>query len=207
MSSIKGNTVTTVPLTVAPRARPEVERSIARWAAGLVKDGDTIVLDATSAVLAMAPFLASRRNLVVVTNGIGIGQALAWVPSNRVLFIGNLLRADGSSVVGPIYEPALRSLKSATAFVSCEGFSLAAGLTDTAADEALVKSQMVGLAQATVALIESATFGRVWQAPFARADQLAHIFSDEGLEPHWVEQVQDASIALTLCPVAGRADA
>jgi DeoR/GlpR family transcriptional regulator of sugar metabolism len=191
--------VTTVPFAVPRRAQPEVEHSIARWAAGLVKDGDTIVMDASPVVLAMAPFLTQRRNLVVLTNGIEIGQVLARVPSNRVLLIGNLLRADGASVVGPVYEPALRSLKSATAFVSCDGFSLAAGLTDTGADEAFVKSQMVGLAQATVALIESAKYGRVCQAPFARADRLAHILSDDGLEPHWVEQVQDASIALTLC--------
>lgn len=199
MASIRGNTVTTVPLTVAPRAGPEVEHSIARWAAGLVHDGDTLVMDASLAVLAMAPFLAQRRYLVVLTTGIEIGRALARVPTNKVLLIGNLLQADGASVVGPVYEPALRSFKSATAFVSCDGFSLAGGLTDTGADEALVKSQMVGLAQATVALIESAKFGRVCQAPFARADQLAHILTDDGLEPHWVEQVQDASIALTLC--------
>jgi DeoR family transcriptional regulator, aga operon transcriptional repressor len=199
MAPIKGNTVTTVPSTVAPRARPEVEHSIARWAAGLVQDGDTIAMDASPVVLAMAHFLVRRRNLVVLTTGIEIGQALSRIPTNRVLLLGNLLRADGAAVVGHLHEPALRSLKSATAFVSCDGFSLAAGLTDRDADEALVKSQVVGLAQATVALIESAKYGRVCQAPFARADQLAHILTDDGLEPHWVEQVQDASIALTLC--------
>ncbi len=199
MAPIKGNTVTTVPSAVGPRPWPEVEQSIARWAAGLVQDGDTIVMDASPAVLAMAPFLAQRRNLVILTTGIEVGRVLARVATNEVLLIGNVLRADGASVVGPVYEPALRRLKSATAFVSCDGFSLAGGLTDAGADEALVKSQMVGLAQATVALIESAKFGRVCQAPFARADQLAHILTDDSLEPHWVGQVQDASIALTLC--------
>lgn len=189
----------TTPLAAPPRARLAVEQSIARWAASLVEDGDTIVLDASSAVLAMAPFLAGRRNLVVLTNGIEIGRLLAQNPSNKVVLTANVLRADGRSVVGPLYEPILRSVRPATAFISCDGFSLAAGLMDADADGAPVKSQMVALAQSAVALIDSDKYGRVCQAPFARADQLAHIFSDDGLEPHWVEQVRGASIALTLC--------
>jgi DeoR/GlpR family transcriptional regulator of sugar metabolism len=110
-----------------------------------------------------------------------------------------MLGPNGRSVVGPCHEPVLRSVKPSTAFVSCDGFSLAAGLTDTDAQGALVKSKMVAVADSTVALIESSRYGRVYQGPFARADQLAHIFSDDAVDPDWVNLVQDASIALTLC--------
>lgn len=191
--------MTAIPVADPARAHPDAVRSIARWAAGLVNDGDTILLDASPPVLAMAPFLAGHRNLVVLTNGIEIGRLLAQNPSNRVLLTANVLRADGMSVIGPLHEPIRRSVQSATAFISCDGFSLAAGLTDMDADEALVKGHMVALARSTVALIDSTKYGRVYHAPFARADQLAHIFTDDGLEPYWIEQVQDGSIALTIC--------
>ena len=150
----------------------------------------------------MAPFLAGRRNLVVLTNGIEIGRLLARNSSNTVLLVANMLAADGCSVVGPCHELVLRSVKPATAFVSCDGFSIAAGLSDIDAQGALVKSQMVAAADSVVALIESSRYGRVYQGPFARADQLAHIFSDDGLGPDWAELVQVASIALTLCSLS-----
>lgn len=191
--------MSTIPFAVPFVARPEVERSIARWAAGLVKDGDTIALDASTAVLSMAPFLASRRNLVVLTNGIEVGRLMAQVPTNTVLLVANALSADGGSVVGPCHEPVLRSAKPIVAFVSCDGFSLAAGLTDVDAQGALVKRQLLAAADSAVALIDSGRYGRVHQGPFARADQVAHIFSDDGLESEWVDLVRDASIALTLC--------
>lgn len=191
--------MSTILTAVHHTEHPEAGWGMARWAAGLVNDGDTVAMDASSAVLAMASFLADRRELVVLTNGIELGRLLARNPSNRVVLTGNVLRADGLSVVGPFYGPAVRGVRPATAFISCEGFSLAAGLTETDADVAAVKRQMVAAAGSAVALIESGKFGRVCQAPFIRADELAHIFSDDALEPHWVEQVQDASIVLTLC--------
>lgn len=183
--------------------RPEVdaghETTIARWAAGLVTDGDIIFLDASTAVYSMAPFLSGRRALVVFTNGIEIARLLAQNPANQVFLVAGIVRPAGASVVGPLYEPVLRSRQIKTAFVSCQGFSLAAGLTETDPDEAAVKSQLINLAGSTVALIGSGKFGRVYRSPFARAAQIAHIFSDNGLDPKWAEQLQRSSIVLTNC--------
>jgi DeoR/GlpR family transcriptional regulator of sugar metabolism len=175
------------------------KRTIARWAARLVEDGDTIFVDASTTVYQMTTFLARRRNLVVLTNGIEIGRRLAENASNVVMLVAGVIRPDGSSVTGPVYEPVLRNRHIKTAFVSCKGFSPAAGLTETDSDEAAVKNQLIGLAEATVALIDSSKFGQVYRSPFARAAQIAHIFSDDALEQNWAEQVQHSSIVLTSC--------
>jgi DeoR/GlpR family transcriptional regulator of sugar metabolism len=180
----------------------DAKRSIARWAAGLVKNGDTILMDASTTAFNMVPFLAERRGLVVLTNGIEAGRCLAENTSNTVLLVAGVIRSDGSAVVGPLYEPVLRNRHITAAFVSCKGFSLAAGLTEADPNEAAIKSRTVPLTQSVVALIDSNKFGQVYQTPFARADQVTHIFSDDGLEPYWVQQVQEASIVLTRCPVS-----
>lgn len=185
--------------SVRLRTNVNAKRAIARWAAGLVKDDDTIFVDASSTVYNMAPFLSERRNLVVLTNGIEIGRCLAEEPSNTVILVAGVIRSDGSSVIGPLYEPVLRNRHIKTAFVSCKGFSLTAGLTETDSAEATVKNQIVNLSAATAALIDSSKFGQVFQSPFARAAQITHIFSDDGLEPNWIRQVQNSSIVLTCC--------
>lgn len=178
------------------------KRAIARWAADLVQDGDTILLDASTTVYNMAPFLAARRNLVVLTNGIAIGCRLAENRTNSVILVAGVIHPEHASVVGPLYEPVLRNHRIKTAFVSCRGFSLSAGLTETDGNEAAIKIRMVTLAESTAVLADSTKFGQVYQAPFARADQVTHIFSDGSLEPYWVQQVQAASIVLTLCSSA-----
>ena len=142
------------PFELRSQIHESSKRGIARWAAGLVQDGDTILMDASTTVFNMVPFLVERRNLVILTNGIETGLRLAENSTNSVILMAGFLRRDGAAVVGPLYEPALRSRPIKTAFVSCQGFSLAAGLTDTDTNEAAVKNCMVTLADFTVALIE-----------------------------------------------------
>ncbi len=190
-----------VVCSFASRARidADAKRDIARWAAGLVQDGDTILMDASTTVYNMAPFLADRRNLVVLTNGIEVGCRLAENRTNSVILVAGVIHAEHASVIGPIYDPVLQNHHIKTAFVSCRGFSLSAGLTEADANEAAIKFRMIALAESTVGLVDATKFGQVYQAPFARADQVTHIFCDSSLAPYWVQQVQVASIVLTLC--------
>ncbi len=76
----------------------EAKLWIARWAADMIEDGDAIFVDASTTVLSIAPFLADRRNLTVITNGIDAARALALNLSNTVILVGGVLRPDGNSV-------------------------------------------------------------------------------------------------------------
>src|SRR2546430_15203505 len=79
--------------------RTEKER-IGEAAASYVQDGETIALDASTTALAMAPFLGSKRDLTVVTNGVRTGMELLQVPTLSVLMLGGMLRRESYSVVG-----------------------------------------------------------------------------------------------------------
>jgi DeoR/GlpR family transcriptional regulator of sugar metabolism len=177
----------------------QAKQTIARWAASLVKDGDTILMDASTTVFYITPHLAERSNLIVLTNGIETGRCLAKNPTNTVFLVAGVLQPDGCSVTGPVYEPALRNHPIKTAFISCKGFSPAAGLSEVNEAEATLKNQMIHLAETTAALIDSSKFGQVHPAPFARANQVSHYFCDNDLAPQWAEQLQKMSIVLTRC--------
>lgn len=185
--------------TLRMHTHAAAKQSIARWAAGLVQDGDVILMDASTTVFYMAECLIDRRRLVVLTNGIDVGRAMAKNPTNTVILVAGVVRQNGASVIGPLYEPVLRKHQIKTAFVSCQGFSLAAGLTERDEGEAMLKHQMTQLADTTVALVDSSKFGQVFPEPFARANQVTHVFSDLRLDPQWSEQLQKSSIVLTLC--------
>ena len=180
-------------------ANRKAKIQIARWAADLVEDGDSILLDASTTVFHMARFLQERRGLSVVTNGVEVGRALAANPSNTVLLLGGVLRSDGMLVTGLYNDHLLQDFHIKLAFVSCAGFTPEAGLTESDIRVAQLKSEMIAAASTVIALIDSSKFGKAYLAPFARTDQVARIFSDSGLAPGWIAQLQQTCAGLTVC--------
>jgi len=175
------------------------KKQMARWASDLVEDGDSIVLDASSTVYHLADFLAQRRNLTVITNGIEVGRKLARNPSNTVMLLGGLLRLDGIPTADVLSDPILKDLHVKLAFVSCRAFTPATGLTEADILDAQLKARMVAAASSVIALIDASKIGKVCLAPFARLDQVAHIFTDSTLSPEWVEQLRNTGVKLTVC--------
>jgi ribose transport system substrate-binding protein len=181
------------------RAQEKAKRQVARWAAELVEDRDTIVFDASSTVYHIAPFLRDRRGLTIVTNGIEVGRKLAQESSHTVVLLGGVLNSDGVPVTDLVSDQFLKDLHIKTAFVSCAGFTPEAGLTERDMGDAQLKSKMIAAASSVVALIDSTKFGEAYLAPFARVDQIAHIFTDSNLDPRWIERLRSTCPTLTVC--------
>jgi ribose transport system substrate-binding protein len=175
------------------------KQSIARWASDLVEDGDSLVLDASSTVYHLGEFLTGRRNLTVVTNGIEVGLKLAQNPSNRVMLLGGLLRPDGVPTTDVLSDPVLRDLHVKHAFVSCYGFTAEGGLTENDILHSQLKAGMVSAAGSVVALIDSGKFGKGGLAPFARVDQVSHVFTDSRLSSDWIDELRRTCVKLTIC--------
>jgi ribose transport system substrate-binding protein len=187
--------------TLPDRARVNAtaKQRIARWAADMVEDGDSILLDASTTVFHMASFLQDRRNLTIFTNGIEVARALAKNPANTTILIGGAVRPNGASVAGLLGEKILAGLHINTAFVSCSGFSLEAGLTQIDIQEAQLKSGMIRCAKRVVALIDSSKFGQASLTPFASLEQISRIVTDNNVSFECIEELRRANISLTVC--------
>ena len=171
------------------------KKAIARMAASLVKDGDSVLLDASTTVFHMADFLQERRNLTIITNGIDVGRELACNPSNTVMLLGGILRTDGTAITRPSSEQMLMDLHIKMAFMSSSGFSIEAGLTEVDLNEALFKRVMTASASQLVALIDSSKFGIVNLTSFARIEQVSQLFTDNLLSSEWVQKLKQAGVS------------
>jgi ribose transport system substrate-binding protein len=179
--------------------RADSKQRIARWAAEIIENGDTILLDASNTVMYMAAFLRDHRNLTVVTNGIDVARRFAENISNTVILIGGILSSDGISVTGTVSEKLLNDLHVRRAFVSCSGFSVDTGLTEVDIRQAQIKSLMMRRAQEVIALVDSSKFGKVGITPFATIDQVSHIFTDSDVSADVIDQLREIGIELTVC--------
>jgi DeoR/GlpR family transcriptional regulator of sugar metabolism/ABC-type sugar transport system substrate-binding protein len=184
---------------VRTQVNARAKKRIARWAADMVEDGDSVLLDSSSTVFHLAPFLLERSNLTIVTNGIEVAFALAENPSHTMILIGGVLRPDRALTVGYLGEKLLQNLHIKTAFVSCTGFSVETGLTQVDIQEAQLKSRMIESAERVVALIDSTKFGKVDLTPFATVDQVSHILTDSDLAARHIDKLRQTAATLTVC--------
>jgi DeoR family fructose operon transcriptional repressor len=173
--------------------------AIAREAAVLVNDGESILLDASSTAYYFAKELSARRQLRVITNGFEVARELAHNSTNTVILIGGVVNNESSSVTGLLSEHIIEELHIQKAFLSCSGFSLERGMTEVHLAEAQLKRKVIKSTQKLFGLVDSSKFGKEDLTSFAPAEKINHLFTDQQLSPDWVERLKQAGIEFTIC--------
>ena len=173
--------------------------AIARAAAALVNDGDSILLDASSTAFYFAEALSEHQRLRVMTNGFEAARELAQNTTNTVILIGGIVNKDSSSVTGLLSEHIIEELHIQKAFLSCSGFSLESGMTEVHLAEAQLKRKVIESSQELFALVDSSKFGKEDLTSFARPEKIRRLFTDRQLSPDWAERLQQAGVEFTIC--------
>jgi len=130
-----------VPLMMRETEAMQAKQRIGRLAAELVQENDVILLDASSTVYSMIPYLRDFKNVVAVTSGIKTAMALGERHIKTYLTGGEMI--DNSySMIGGHAEELIRSLNADTLFFSCRGISADGRLTDSSVEEARLRQLM-----------------------------------------------------------------
>jgi DeoR/GlpR family transcriptional regulator of sugar metabolism len=74
---------------------------IGQFAAQLIRDGESVMMDGGSTTLAVARHLHVHQRLLVITNTSTIGELLVGNKNNQVILTGGELIAGTNSVIGP----------------------------------------------------------------------------------------------------------
>lgn len=156
----------------------EEKKEIARKAAALVKDGDTIFLDASSTSLFLAKELAKKKNITIITNSIKIIYQLADQASNTIIATGGILRSNSLSLVGPLANETIKKYNADKIFASCKGISIEHGATDSNELEIEVKQNMIKQARELIIIADHSKFNRVGLSQFASIDEINTIITD-----------------------------
>lgn len=138
----------------------EAERdAMASAVAGLVEDGDSLMIDSGSTTIFVARRLAAERNgLTVVTNSIGVTAALASNPTIRVrLCPGDYDRNDGG-VSGPDTVQYLGQFHVRHCIISASRLD-AHGPSDLNPATIWVKRKMIENAEGSILVLDHTKFG------------------------------------------------
>jgi DeoR/GlpR family transcriptional regulator of sugar metabolism len=164
-------------IEVRQQERIEVKRSIARKARELIREGETIYLDAGSTCLLLAKELLGT-NLRVVTNSIDVMALLGASPEISLISLGGSYRREAGSFVGPMAIEALKMLHIETCFLGTTGFSTRGVFSSQNLIEAQLKQKVLEVSKRRVVLADSAKFGREAFSIFARTGDVDVLITD-----------------------------
>lgn len=150
----------------------EEKQSIAAKAASLIEDGDSVLIDSGTTTLYLAPYLATFKQLTVVTNSINLMQQIASLPNVTLICVGGMLRSNTMALVGPVTEENLMRIRVDKAFIATNGIDVDMGLTTPNMLEASTKQKMIQVAEQVYVLADHSKIGRISFAKFGSIGEI-----------------------------------
>jgi DeoR/GlpR family transcriptional regulator of sugar metabolism len=157
------------PFAMRARTNTDAKRAIAAAVAGVLKDGETLVLDGGTTGTAIAEALVGR-DITVCPLNLRVADILASSTSTRVMLPGGFVRHGELSLSGPATEQTLRDHRFDTYVMTVSGISGDAGLTEWNVEDAAVKRAALASSARCIVACDSSKFG---QAAFARVAPLS----------------------------------
>lgn len=133
------------------------EQAIARKAAELVEEGDTILLDSGTITLALAQQLVRCKNLTVLTNSLPVANTLSNA-NVTVHMTGGYLIGREEALVGPEAEAYIRRMAIPKLFLSTTGIRGTEGLACVTPFQANIKRAFIQASNQVILLADTPRF-------------------------------------------------
>lgn len=166
-----------IPFLIREYEQSSAKLIIAQKAVEYIKDNDVVFLDASTSAFRLIPFLASKTNLTVVTNGVRALTSLAEYGINTISTGGRLV----NSCLALVGEEAYRTIESINAnvvFFSCRGLSSDGFLTDIAPEENFIRQKMIKNSAKAYLLCAQEKIGKKYYHNLCHKDDIDGIVSE-----------------------------
>jgi DeoR/GlpR family transcriptional regulator of sugar metabolism len=169
-----------------PFARVAAERAdekdaVARRAADLVGDGDTVLLDIGTTAHRLARHLRDRA-LTVITSSLAVYDELKDADDVQLVLLGGVVRRSYHSMVGFLTEDALRQVHADTVFLGASGVRCDGHVMDSTVVEVPVKRAMVAAGDRVVLLADAGKFPGTGLAKVCGPDALDIVVTSAGAD-------------------------
>jgi DeoR family transcriptional regulator, aga operon transcriptional repressor len=173
---------------------------IAQFAAGLIRDGETIILDSgtTTAEIANVIRRLELKSINVITNALNVAAMLMDVPSVRLIVPGGVLRRESNSLSGPLAESALENLHADRLYLGADGVDPDIGVMTPHLQEAELNNKMIRISQQVVVVADASKLHRRNVSLIARIEQIHMLITDESASPEAVEQMRQRGVDVRL---------
>lgn len=173
----------------------EAKRRIGARAATMIRNGETIFLDASTSSLYLARSLKETRALTVITNSEKVISELADRDNISLICTGGRLNTRNMSYVGRFTERMIKENFAANkVFFSCRGVTPARGVVDVSEDEAEIKRAMLDAADSAVLLCDRSKLGETGIPIIAPIERVDALITDVRPDAEWTRAFEENDV-------------
>lgn len=191
---INENANVDLPFNIRKKRNVISKQKIAEVISSRIKDGTSIMLDASSTAVYIAKALKERKNLTLITNSIEILIEMFDTPNVNVLSTGGAMREGSFALVGPQTDKMLNSYHVDMAIVSAKGFDLETGMTDTEELHANNKKTMLHAGREKVLAVDSSKFGNTAFTEIGTLEDISMVVTDAKPDEVWLQAFKEYGI-------------
>lgn len=174
------------------------KEAITNKALDLIRDGQCIILDASSTSLFLAKKLHSFKKLTVITNGLYTALELKDNPNIKVILTGGLVTSNSYSLEGLLGETLIKSIHADLCFVSAKGFAIKEGLTDFNIYEAELKKLLSKRSNKLIVMIDHSKLESISIAKFANTSDIHTFIIDAGIPNELITKYKEYNINIEI---------
>lgn len=164
------------------RENEEAKWQIAETAAGLVQDGQSILLDSGTTTLAVARALKSKKRLTVITTSLPIASELQSCGHIELVLLGGALRREAPDLIGPLTESSLEQLKADIAFIGADAVDNKGLVYNHSMPVARLLTRMGASARQVYVVADSTKIGQTALARFGALKAWNGLITDRRLQ-------------------------
>lgn len=184
---INENTSIDMPFNIRKKCNMMEKQKIAELVAGMIKDGDYVILDASTTAVFIAKAIKDKQRLTVITNSIEILIELSDISGWHIISTGGNLKEGYLALVGTKTEHTIRSYCVDKAFISCKALDKEKGVMESNELFAGVKQAMVDAAKTVILAVDHSKFDHTAFAQITNFHNLSAIVTDEKPSNEWLE--------------------
>lgn len=176
------------------------KKAIAKMAADLIEDGDTVILDTGTTTYELAKNF-SQKNITVVVNDLEIARCLEEYEHVNVVLLGGIVRKKFHCTVGSSVKEMLSRLNVDKAFMATNGLSFKKGLSTPEMNQAEVKKLMIEVASAVILLCDSSKIGKDSFVQFAPLSSVGRLITDSNISRYDISEFRKNKIDVMIAKI------
>lgn len=171
------------------------KQQIASLIAEMIRDGEAIMLDASSTSVYIAKRLKeTKKKLTVITNSVEVLVELYDTTDWNVISTGGVSRQQSFALVGPHADELIASYHVEKAIISCKGLDVNAGFTDADEQNTSCKRMMLRAAKERILAADSSKFGEIAFKKIADWTDITKVVTDKKPDKKWMDIFKELRI-------------
>jgi len=176
----------------------EAKQRIGRAAAALIRDGETLIVDAGTTTLHVAEAIRPDIRVRIMALSLRVADVLADLPNVTLMIPGGVVRPHERSFVGGMTLSTFDELRFDTVILTTGGVDVTDGVTEYEFDDAETKRAALRSARRRIIVADSSKLGAVAFVQLCPIDSIDVVVTDSGASPDHVQALRAAGVEVVI---------